>query len=130
MKGAEGLDFEASPFVTLFHQRGEVPVVKVSGELDLLTSPRFRDALEEVVSNALEQSRPGVIVVDLSGVEFMDSSGVNALVGATRKFSERGGKVRLVIKTSPALRTLEITGLERIFEVYPDVGSASCRGVA
>lgn len=124
------MEFEASPFVALVHSRGGVPVVKVSGELDLLSAPRFRSALEEAVSGVPAHDHPAIVVADLGGVEFMDSSGVNALVGATRTFMDGGGKVRLVTKASPVVRTIEITGLDQIFEVYPDVSSASCRGVA
>lgn len=126
--------FDEAPFVVLVHSRGGVPVVKVSGELDLLTAPKFREALEQVVRGAdgdgASNGVPGVVVVDLGCVGFMDSCGINALVGATREFTGGGGRVRLVMKSSPVGRTLAVTGLDRIFEVYPDVNSASCRGVA
>lgn len=105
-------------------------MVKVSGELDLLTAPRFREALDEAVAGALAEGSPGVIVVDLGGVSFMDSSGINAIVGAARRLEEGGGGMRLVVKTAPVARTIELTGLNRIFEVFPDVGSAACCGVA
>ncbi len=105
-------------------------MVKVCGELDLLTAPKFREALEQVVRGAGGNEVPGVVVVDLGGVKFMDSCGINALVGATREFIGGGGRIRLVIKSSPVARTLSVTGLDGIFEVYPDVNSASCRGVA
>ncbi|MBA2693740.1 MAG: anti-sigma factor antagonist [Rubrobacter sp.] len=113
--------------MALVHSRGEVPVVKVSGDLDLMSAPMFRGVLGQVVRG---QSVPEVVVVDLGGVGFMDSCGVNALIGETRGFVAGGGKVRLVTKASPVVRTLSITGLDKIFEVYPDIGSASCRGVA
>lgn len=122
--------FEEAPFVILVHERDGVPVVKVSGDLDLSTAPRFREVLGGAVRGMAGRGLPGVVVVDLGGVEFMDSCGISALVGATREFSKGGGKVRLVTKSSPVERTLSVTGLDRIFEVYPDVGSASCRGVA
>lgn len=125
MKEARQSERDSSPFVTLVHETDGVPVVKASGELDLLTTDRFRDALEEAVGSASD-----VLVVDLSGVEFMDSCGVNSLVGATRRFMEEGGTVRIVTRGSPAARTLRVTGLDRVFEVYPDVGSAAGRGVA
>lgn len=119
--------FEEAPFVALTHHRGEVPVVKVAGDLDLMSAPRFRDVLEKAVEG-MEGGR--VVVVDLGGVAFMDSCGINALVGATRDFASVGGKVRLVVKSSPVSRTLSVTGLDKVFKIYPDVGSASCRGVA
>ncbi|MGH3090342.1 MAG: STAS domain-containing protein [Rubrobacteraceae bacterium] len=124
------MNHESPPFATLAHERGGVPVVKVSGELDLLTASRFRSILGETISGFSQRTRPSVLVLDLSGVEFMDSCGVNALVAETRGFVSGGGEVRLVAKTSPVMRTLEITGLDGIFEVYPDVASASWWGVA
>lgn len=120
--------FDEAPFVVLVHERGGVPVVKVAGDLDLSTARKFREALEEVAREADVECVP--VVVDLGCVGFMDSCGINALVGATRDFAGRGGKIRLVIKSFPVERTLSVTGLDRIFEVYPDVNSASCRGVA
>jgi len=128
-KGAVGVAFEEAPFVALVHHRDEVPVVKVAGDLDLMSAPRFRDVLGKAVRGA-EGDFLGVVVVDLGGVGFMDSCGINALVGATRDFASDGGKVRLVVKSSPVARTLSVTGLDKVFDVYPDVGSASCRGVA
>jgi anti-sigma B factor antagonist len=122
------LTFGEVPFVVLVHERDGIPVVKVSGELDLLTAPTFRETLEQVVRDAEPGGIP--VVVDLGGVGFMDSCGINALVGATRDFAGRGGRVRLVIKSSPVERTISVTGLDDVFDVYPDVNSASCRGVA
>lgn len=122
--------FEESSFVALVHERESVPVVKVSGDLDLMSAPTFREVLEDAVSRARKEEARGVVVVDLGGVGFMDSCGINELVGATRRFVSGGGEVRLAVKSSPVVRTLSVTGLDRLFAVYPDVGSASCRGVA
>ncbi|BBL79172.1 anti-sigma factor antagonist [Rubrobacter xylanophilus] len=116
------MDAEAPSFAVLLHAFSGIPVVKVSGELELLTAHRFREALEEAAASA-GQSR--MVVVDMSGLEFMDSSGVSALLAATRGFMGGGGRVRLVVRDSPVQRTLRVTGLDRIFPIYPDVRSAT-----
>lgn len=123
---------EGPPFVTLVHQTDGIPVVKVSGEIDLQTAERFMRALSEAMTEAGDAG-DGVskmIVVDLSGVGFMDSCGVSALAASTRKFRGDGGEVRIVTKDSPVSRTLGITGLHRVFDIFPDVNSAAGRGVA
>ncbi|QYJ14962.1 hypothetical protein Rxycam_00773 [Rubrobacter xylanophilus DSM 9941] len=118
------MDAEAPSFAVLLHTFAGVPVVKVSGELELLTAHRFREALEEATASAGD-GRPRMVVVDMSGLEFMDSSGVSALLAATRGFMGGGGRVRLVVRDSPVQRTLRVTGLDRIFPIYPDVRSAT-----
>lgn len=118
------MDAEAPSFSVLLHTVSEIPVVKVSGELELLTAHRFREALEEATASAGD-SRPRTVVVDMSNLEFMDSSGVSALLAGTRGFTGEGGRVRLVVRDSPVRRTLRVTGLDRIFPIYPDVRSAT-----
>ncbi|MCA3748269.1 MAG: STAS domain-containing protein [Rubrobacter sp.] len=118
------MDAEAPSFAVLLHTVSGIPVVKVSGELELLTAHRFREALEEAVSSA-DGGGHRRLVVDLSGLEFMDSSGVSALLAGTRGFRGGGGQVRLVVRNSPVRRTLRVTGMDRIFPIYPDVRSAT-----
>ncbi|WP_119068382.1 STAS domain-containing protein [Rubrobacter indicoceani] len=123
------MEIEGTPFVTLLHQTGGVPVVKASGEVDLLTAGRFKETLLRAVGD-VRADRPGVVIVDLSGVGFIDSCGVAALASATREFRNAGGRVHIVTKDSPVARTLGITGLFRLFDVFPSVSSAAGRGVA
>jgi len=64
------------------------------------------------------------LVVDLSRVEFIDSTGLGALIGAQRRAKEFDGDVRLVVKEGQILRLLRITGLLKVFGVYADVAAA------
>ncbi|HZT13177.1 MAG TPA: STAS domain-containing protein, partial [Candidatus Baltobacteraceae bacterium] len=64
------------------------------------------------------------IVVDLSQLEFLDSSGLGAIIGAHRRALEHGGCVRLVVNEGPIQRLLTITGLMRILSVYASLESA------
>ena len=86
---------EGSPsFTALLRKVQGVTVLRVSGELDLHSAPRFQDALERAVSAAeqAEGPAPKVLVVDLSAAKFMDSAGIGTLMGSTQGFRDSGGR--------------------------------------
>jgi anti-sigma B factor antagonist len=88
-------------------------VVEVSGELDMNTTPQLRDRLEEVVRSGARS-----VVVDLTNVAFMDSSGLGALVVAYKDLRERDGWLGLA-GARPVVRTvLSITATDRIFAIF------------
>ncbi len=99
------------------------PVFELSGSLDIATSPTVRAAL-------LEASERGDhrLIVDLTEVEFLDSTGLGALIGAQRRANEMGGELRLVVKEGQIVRLLRITGLLKIFAVYPALADALADG--
>jgi anti-sigma B factor antagonist len=90
---------------------GDAVVYKLRGSLDLATSPSVRAAL-------MESAHRHEIVVDLRRLEFLDSTGLGALIGAHRRALEHGGTVRLVVNEGSIARLLNITGLIRVFPVY------------
>jgi anti-anti-sigma factor len=90
---------------------GDVAVLEVGGEVDLATVEQFRAALADA-------QRSERVVVDLTGVSFMDSAGVNALVGAYHR-SLPNGELRLVGMRSNVRRVFEITGLFALFQDDP-----------
>lgn len=92
-----------------------VPVVRVSGEVDMATVPEFKAALAAVRSL---QEAPD-IVVDLAAVSFMDSSGLNLLVGTLRDAQARSGTVTLTNPQASVRRLLQLTGLTAAFNVPP-----------
>lgn len=99
-------------------QRGSALVLHVVGELDLVTTPILSEA-----SNTALQSRPPVLVIDLTGVTFLASVGMSAIVAA----HEAGGettKVRVVGGSRDTLRPIRVTGLDNLLSVYPDLPSA------
>lgn len=91
---------------------GESVVYRLFGSLDIATAPTVRAALLEASETARD------IIVDLTGLEFIDSTGLGALIGAHRRALEHDGKVRLVVREGPIARLLNITGLVRVFSVY------------
>ena len=91
---------------------GESTVVNVSGEVDLSTTPVLRSALVE----HLDAGRKD-LVLDLSEVGFLDSSGLGMLVSLHRRANDEGGSLRLTSVQRPVRRVLQITGLEEVFGV-------------
>jgi anti-sigma B factor antagonist len=91
----------------------------LGGTLDIATSPTLRAALLEAADRANHE-----IVVDLTQLEFLDSTGLGALIGAHKRAAEHGGSVRLVAHEGQILRLLRITGLLDVFSVYPSVEAA------
>ena len=94
-------------------------VVSVDGELDLHTAPELDQALKTVLSRGGRN-----VVVDLAGLVFIDSTALAALLRAQPLFRSRGGRLLLVTEDRRILRTLEITGLDRTFDIEPQLGGA------
>jgi anti-sigma B factor antagonist len=99
-------------------QRDGARVLQVSGEIDILGAPALRSALVL----ALEESK--LVVLDLSGVSFLGSSGLAVLVEAREQAQRASQDLRLVCTTRIVLRALEATGLRELFVVAPDLNSA------
>jgi len=100
-------------------QDGKVQLFRLSGSLDVATSPTLRAAL---LDGAERESH--AIVVDLSQLEFLDSTGLGALIGAHRRAAERKGSLRVVAPEGQILRLLRITGLLDVLQVYSSVDAA------
>jgi anti-sigma B factor antagonist len=89
--------------------------IALSGELDIATAPQ----LEEEVQR-LEAEGRRLIVIDLRGLEFMDSSGLRALLAADTRARERGARVVIVRGDDRIQRVLRITRLDERLEIVDD----------
>ena len=106
------------PLITSVSHDDGVAVLSVSGEIDLATIPAF----EAAIADALTQ-RPTALIVDLTGVDFLASSGLQALV-ATRE-SVTGTAGFAVVANGPATsRPIQLTGLDQILSLHPTVADA------
>ena len=98
---------------------GNVPILAVNGEVDVYSAPELKDKISELI-----QSGQTTLIVDLSGVAFLDSTGLGALVEARSATSEAGGSLPIVCSQDRILKLFTITGLDGVFSIHPDVGAA------
>ena len=96
-----------------------VPLVRVSGEIDVATAPPLRDRLQSLTTSGRSS-----VVVDLLGVTFLDSTALGVLVGALKRCREAGGDLPLVIAEQRILKVFEITGLTGVFPIFDSVREA------
>lgn len=87
-------------------------IVHVSGEIDVYTAPALRHELDEQIRLGCTD-----LVVDLSNVTFMDSTGLGVLVGRLKLIRTQGGRMRILGATERVLKVFTITGLDRVFDI-------------
>ena len=87
-------------------------IVAVVGEVDVATAPSLRSRLEEAVDGA-----EGTLIVDLTGVTFIDSTALGVLIGVQRRSDDRHLPLRLVVAEPRILKIFEITGLTDVFTI-------------
>jgi anti-sigma B factor antagonist len=98
-------------------------VVQVVGEIDVYTAPQLRERLDQEIEAGRHD-----LVVDLSGVSFMDSTGLGVLVGRLKQIRLNDGSMKLVCAHDRVLKVFVITGLDKVFATYPTVGEAVAAG--
>jgi len=94
-------------------------VLEVAGEVDVYTAPTLRDRIADVLDGGQHR-----LVVDLGGVEFLDSTGLGVLVAGLNRAREIGGSLSLVCPQERVLKLFRITGLDEVFVVHGTVDEA------
>jgi anti-anti-sigma factor len=89
-------------------------VLAVGGEIDTQTTDELRGAVDDL------DVAHRTLVLDLHGVEFVDSSGLGALLGIKKQQERAGGRLLLARLSAPVARIIEITRMDRVFEVTDD----------
>ncbi|HEU5037385.1 MAG TPA: STAS domain-containing protein [Nocardioides sp.] len=102
-------------------QQGRYRVVRLGGELDVLTTSRLRAALNEQLVDEGQVH----LVVDLTGLSFMDSSGLGTLVRAQRQARALRGSFAVVCDDGPVLRVMTVTGLVHVLRVHDSLEAAT-----
>lgn len=95
------------------------PVLFVTGEIDIYTAPLFKQSVVNLVSEGTQN-----VVIDLTGVTFMDSSGFGTLLGATRRLRPGGGGLHLAGPNSTIQRMLRLTRLDSIMQIHDSAEAA------
>lgn len=93
-------------------------VCRPVGELDAFGASQFRQVLAELACTG------GLVLLDLTGVGFVDSAGLGALVGAIRRVRELGGDIAVVCPKPRLARLLHTTGFDRLISVFVSLDEA------
>jgi stage II sporulation protein AA (anti-sigma F factor antagonist) len=107
-----------SPFDVTIEERGGAVHALLRGELDISTAPRLDEALART-----EAEGPRLLVIDLSELTFMDSTGLRLLIGADSRAREEGRRLVLIQGNEMVQRVLRLTRLDERLEIVPDSGA-------
>ena len=105
--------------------QGEHTVLEVAGEVDVYTAPGLRDRVSDLLDGGQHQ-----LIIDLGGVEFLDSTGLGVLVAGLNRAREVGGSMSLVCPQERVLKLFRITGLDEVFTVHGTVDEALASSTA
>ena len=89
-------------------------VISLTGEVDLYTAPEFKQQLLDVIGEGGKD-----VVVDFSRTTFIDSTTLGVLVGGVKRLRAQDGRLSLVCSDRNITKIFEITGLDRVFTIYP-----------
>ena len=103
-------------------RRGGYTVVSPQGEIDFATGPQLKEALTELLVNGEVN-----LVVDLLAVDFIESTGLGALIGGRRRAHALRGSLTLVCAEDQMLKIFRITGLDKVFTIHGSIEAATAR---
>lgn len=101
------------------HTEGDWTVLTVAGELDVVGAPELRQSVMEAVKQGQRR-----LVLDLSGVDFIDSFGIGVLVGALKRVRLLDGDLMLIVSEARVRRVLEVCDLDRVFTLHGSLADA------
>lgn len=99
--------------VELVRTSDDVAVIALTGEVDIYSAPEFKETLVRGIEDGARR-----IIVDLSGVTFIDSTALGVLVSGAKRVRPQNGALDIVCSDENITRIFEITGLDRIFGIY------------
>ncbi|HLN66536.1 MAG TPA: STAS domain-containing protein [Streptosporangiaceae bacterium] len=98
---------------------GQTAVITLPPEIDIVNADQVREDLLWLINQGAV-----LLIADLSKTTFCDSAGVSALVRSFRRAEASGGRMHLVVSTSPVQRVLALTGVDRLLDIFPNVTAA------
>jgi anti-sigma B factor antagonist len=96
----------------------EVRVIHAMGEIDVYTAPSLQAKLSEIIEGGHD------LVLDLTQVHFIDSTGLGVLVGSLQRAQNSSSGFRLVLDDPYLLKIFHVTGFDGVFSIYPQVSDA------
>jgi len=94
-------------------------LIRVTGEIDVYTASHLRETVVDLIANGVTH-----VIADLRAVEFLDSTGLGAIVGGHKRLRTIDGSLILAASPDRILRLFRITGLDQAFSLSPSVPSA------
>jgi anti-sigma B factor antagonist len=104
-------------------REGVHTVISVTGEIDVYTAPTLRERLNELIAEGEYH-----LVVDMAGVDFLDSTGLGVLVGGLKRARSHDGTLQLVCDQEKILKVFRITGLTKVFPIHAALPEALASG--
>jgi anti-sigma B factor antagonist len=105
--------------IELEHPTSDQIIVRPQGRVDVESASVLRENLKSIAAES-----PSLVVVDLKEVDFIDSSGLSALVSGLKALRQSGGSISLSRPHPQALTALRLTLLDRVFPIFPSVEEA------
>ena len=99
-------------------ERG-VPIIDLDGDVDSYNAHDLRDRMVNLIEGG-----NGVLVLNMRGVDFIDSTGLGALVVGLKRATERGGGIRIICRNEQILKVFTMTGLVKVFSIFDDEAAA------
>ena len=93
--------------------------VSVEGEIDVYTSPKVKESLNELIGKKHYN-----LIINLENVSYIDSTGLGVLIGALKKVKENNGDIKLVCTNMQLKKIFDITGLVKIFGIFSSEAEA------
>lgn len=115
-----------APLEMLTERRDNAVILRVTGEVDSYTAPLLQDRLAEVFTEVANSGL--VVVLDMTGVSFLASSGLSVLVEYHTLGVERGTPLRVVAPAGSVLRALRATTLNEMLQLHASVAEALAAG--
>ena len=91
----------------------EPPIIELEGEVDVYTAPQLKQQMISLLESGARE-----LVVDLTKVDYLDSTALGVLIGGLKRMRERDGNMVLVCPSPRIRRVFEITGLDKIFDIF------------
>ena len=89
-------------------------VISLAGEVDLYTAPELKQELLNAIGSGANE-----VIVDFTDTTFIDSTTLGVLVGGVKRLRPNGGRLSIVCSDPNITKIFEITGLDRVFPIYP-----------
>ena len=95
------------------------PVLDLTGEVDSYNSPRLREKMVSLIDAGNAE-----LIVNMTGVDYIDSTGLGTLVGGLKRASEKNGAIRIICPNEQIYKVFNITGLVKVFPIFDNETAA------